>query len=216
MASVKVTFTFHSGVKRTLFHNVRLSGSWDATGKFSSLWTQTPMLPSQDGTGCDAFSVTVALDATQVGTTFQWGVFADLPGAPNSWVVVTEVHDPNSSQTTRSFVLAAAASQQDYWFATGRRFGAQKYTPPAAANPGIRFAVWAPYAQKVEVVFAPAARYTHRLRRRRRHRNRPIRSGDPHDPDCGNRHLADRPGDDARARRLQRLHEPSIHVPGPE
>ncbi len=157
MASINVTFSFHSGIKRTLFRNVRLSGSWDAAGKFSALWTQQPMLPSQDGTGCDAFSVTVALDATQVGTTFQWGVFADLPGAPNSWVVVTEVHDPNSSQTTRSFVLAAAASQQDYWFATGRRFGAQKYTAPGAASAGIRFAVWAPYAQKVEVVFAPAA-----------------------------------------------------------
>ena len=155
MASVNVTFTFHSGVKRTLFQNLRLSGSWDASGKFSPQWTQTPMLPTQDGTGCDAFSVTVPLDASQVGTTFQWGVFADLAGAPNSWVMVTEVPDPNSSQTTRSFVLGAAASQQDYWFATGRRFGAQKYTAPGAANPGIRFAVWAPYAQKVEVVFAP-------------------------------------------------------------
>jgi 1,4-alpha-glucan branching enzyme len=155
MASVNVTFTFHSGVMRTLFQNVRLSGSWDATGKFSAQWTQTPMLPWNDGTGCGAFSLSVPLDNTQVGTTFQWGVFADLPGAPNSWVIVTEVPNPNSSQTTRSFVLGAAASQQDYWFATGRRFGAQKYTAPGAANPGIRFAVWAPYAQKVEVVFAP-------------------------------------------------------------
>jgi 1,4-alpha-glucan branching enzyme len=157
MASVNVTFTFHSGVSRTLFQNVRLSGSWDATGKFSALWTQTPMLPSQDGTGCDAFNVTVPLDASHVGTTFQWGVFADLAGAPNSWVIATEVPDPSSSQTTRSFVLGAAgASQQDYWFATGRRFGAQKYSTPGAANPGICFAVWAPYAQKVEVVFAPS------------------------------------------------------------
>jgi hypothetical protein len=40
-------------------------------------------------------------------------------------------------------------------FVTGRRFGAQKYTSPGAAKPGIHFAVWAPYAQNVEVVFAP-------------------------------------------------------------
>jgi hypothetical protein len=59
------------------------------------------MLPSQDGTGCDAFRASVLLDASQVGTTFQWGVFADGPGSPNSWVVVTEVPDPNFSQTTR-------------------------------------------------------------------------------------------------------------------
>ena len=30
MASINVTFSFHSGIKRTLFQNVRLSGSWDA------------------------------------------------------------------------------------------------------------------------------------------------------------------------------------------
>jgi 1,4-alpha-glucan branching enzyme len=101
MAQVNVTFTFHSGIKRQLFQNVRLSGSWDGAGLFSTQWTQVPMLPSQDGTGCDAFRASVLLDASQVGTTFQWGVFADGPGSPNSWVVVTEVPDPNFSQTTR-------------------------------------------------------------------------------------------------------------------
>jgi 1,4-alpha-glucan branching enzyme len=155
MSQVVVTFTFHSGVKRQLFQNVRLSGSWDAAGMFSDQWTQTGMRPSPDGTGCDAFSASVSFDASQVGTTFQWGVFADLAGSPNSWVVVTEDPDPNFSQTTRSFVLQAAGGGQDYWFATGRRFGAQKYTSPGTSKPGIRFAVWAPYAQNVEVVFAP-------------------------------------------------------------
>ncbi len=72
---------------------------------------------SLDGTGCDAFSTSVALDATQVGTTFEWGVMADLTESPNTWVVVTETPDPNSSQTTRSFVLSAArASIQRRWF----------------------------------------------------------------------------------------------------
>ena len=56
-----------------------------------------------------------------------------------------------------SFVLRAAAGQQDHWFATGRRFGAQKYTATGAVVPGIRFAVWAPYVQKVEVVFVLSA-----------------------------------------------------------
>jgi 1,4-alpha-glucan branching enzyme len=155
MAQIVVTFIFHSGVKRQLLHNVRLSGSWDSVGMFSDQWTQMAMRPSPDGTGCDAFSASVSFDASQVGTTFQWGVFADLAGTPNSWVVVTEVSDPNSNQTTRSFVLQAAGGEQHYWFATGRRFGAQKYTPPGASKPGIRFAVWAPYAKNVEVVFAP-------------------------------------------------------------
>jgi len=155
MAQIVVTFTFHSGVKRHLFQNVRLSGSWDASGIFSNQWTQTPMATFVDETGCDAFSVDVALDESQAGTAFQWGVIADLADAPNSWVVVTEVADPSSSLQTRSFVLSAAGGRQDYWFATGRCFGAQKFTPPGAGKAGIRFSVWAPHAQSVEVVFAP-------------------------------------------------------------
>ena len=35
MAQIAVTFTFHSGVQRHLFSNVRLSGSWNAAGQFS-------------------------------------------------------------------------------------------------------------------------------------------------------------------------------------
>ncbi|MGO8816918.1 MAG: alpha-amylase family glycosyl hydrolase [Terriglobia bacterium] len=155
MPQINVAFTFHSGVKSQLFESVRLVGSWDTAGKYSTEWTQTPMTASLDETGCDAFSTTVALDATKVGTTFEWGVMADLAGAPNSWVIVTETPDPNTSETTRSFVLSSAGGAQDYWFAIGRRLGAQKYTPPGAAKPGIRFAVWAPNAQNVEVVFAP-------------------------------------------------------------
>ena len=155
MPKIVVTFTFHSGVTRHLFQNVRLSGSWDGSGMFSNQWTQVPMAASQDGTGCDAFSASVSLDASQVGTTFEWGVVADLVGAPNSWVVVTEVSDPNSVQLTRSFVLSAAGGGQDYWFATGRRFGAQKFTAAGAAKTGLRFTVFAPYAQSVAVVFAP-------------------------------------------------------------
>jgi 1,4-alpha-glucan branching enzyme len=113
------------------------------------------MVPSQDETGCDAFNADVSFDATQTGTSFQWGVIADVAGAPNTWLVVIEVPDENSSQQYRRFTLTAGETQQDYWFATGRRFGAQKYVSPGSAIPGIRFAVWAPHAKNVEVVFAP-------------------------------------------------------------
>jgi 1,4-alpha-glucan branching enzyme len=155
MAGITVSFTFHSGVKLQRFRNVRLSGSWDGNGQFSNQWTEVPMVGAPDETGCDAFSASVSLDAAQTGTAFQWGVIADIAGAPNSWVVVTEVPDENSSQRFRSFTLAAGATQQDYWFVSGRRFGAQKYFQPGSADPGIQFAVWAPHATKVEVVFAP-------------------------------------------------------------
>lgn len=155
MASVTVEFTFHTGVKRQLFRNVRLRGSWNTNGQFSSQWTELPMTASQDDTGCDAFIATVPLDAKQTGTIFQWGVVADIAGSPNTWVVVTEVPDENSSQRYRTFALSSANAQQEYWFATGRRFGAQKVAGPGGGSPGIRFRVWAPHATAMEVVFAP-------------------------------------------------------------
>src|SRR5580704_17571999 len=127
MASITVSFTFHSGVKRPLFSNVRLSGSWNAAGQFSNQWSVTPMAASLDETGCAAFDTSVSFDDSQAGMMFQWGVVADIAGAPDTWVVVTEVPDENSNQRYRSFVLTAGQTQQDYWFATGRMFGAQKY-----------------------------------------------------------------------------------------
>jgi len=155
MAPITVRFTFRSGLKRDLFRNVKLSGSWDTAGKFSNQWTQVPMTASVDETGCVAFSANVTFDASQVGAIFQWGVIGDIAGAPNSWLIVTEVPDPNSTQRYRSFTLAAGTTQQDYWFVTGRRFGAQKWTRAGSATTGLRFCVWAPHAQRVEVVFAP-------------------------------------------------------------
>src|SRR5271163_3353573 len=155
MGNITVNFTFHSGVKRELFRNVRVSGSWDVNGQFSNQWTEAPMAALPDETGCDAFSASVSFDAAQAGTIFNWGVIADIAGEPNSWVVVTEVPDVNSNQRYRSFALAASDICQDYWFATGCRFGAQKSVLAQAASPGIRFALWAPHASAVDVVFAP-------------------------------------------------------------
>ena len=155
MATITVNFTFHSGVKRHLFNNVRLSGSWNSAGQFSNEWTQSPMTASLDKTGCDAFNASVSFDASQAGTVFQWGALADTARAQNTWVVVTEIPDENSSLCNRTFTLAADQTQQDYWLATGRRFGSQKYSTAGSVNPGIQFAVWAPHAQKAEVVFAP-------------------------------------------------------------
>jgi 1,4-alpha-glucan branching enzyme len=154
MTPITVNFAFHSGVKRSLFRNVKLSGSWDRTGRSSTQWTETPMTAFEDEAGCDAFRTSVSFDGSQAGAIFNWGVIADLTGAPNTWVVVTEVSDPNSDQRYRSFVLSPSATQQDYWFVIGRRFGAQKWTPPGSATTGLRFSVWAPHAQRVDVVFA--------------------------------------------------------------
>src|SRR5882672_7743288 len=120
MTRIAVDFTFHSALERHLFSNVRLSGSWDAAGRFSDRWMQVPMAASNDGTACEAFSASVLFDAGEAGRTFQWGVVADIQGSADAWVVTTEVPDELSSQCVRRFDLASSDTRQDYWFATGR------------------------------------------------------------------------------------------------
>jgi 1,4-alpha-glucan branching enzyme len=81
-------------------------------------------------------------------------VLADTPGGANRSIIVTETSDLNSSTRCREFTLAADGQQEHYWFTTCRRFGAQKFFPDPAGAPAIRFSVWAPLAQKVDVVIA--------------------------------------------------------------
>ncbi len=159
MAHVPVNFTYHSGLNRGLFRNVRLVGSWDSSGRFSDQWSESPMTPALDETGCPCFTATVLLDDSQVGLQFHWGAMADTPKTPNRWAIVDEVPDANSGLRHRSFTLAAGGQSEHYWFAVGRRFGAAKYFPAGQTDPAIRFSLWAPNAQKVDVVFGGPSGY---------------------------------------------------------
>jgi 1,4-alpha-glucan branching enzyme len=157
MPQFPVHFTFHAGVGRPLFQNVRLVGSWDSDGRYSETWSAVDMTELRDESGCPAFEAAVSLDAAQQGRLFRWGVMADTPGTPNRWVIATEIPDANTAERHRAFTLTAADQQERYWFATGRRFGAQKLYVENQTEPAIRFSVWAPNARKVEVVFAAHA-----------------------------------------------------------
>src|SRR5579863_77800 len=120
-----VTFRYLTGLKRDLFRNVRLTGSWNSAGRFSSVWSATPMTASIAEDGCPCFIATVALDDHEVGTSFQWGVTLDGPAGTNLWGIPTEIQDMNSADRHRTFVLTAAAAQrQDFYFTYGRRLGA--------------------------------------------------------------------------------------------
>ncbi len=155
MAKVAVKFRYLTGLKRQIFTNARLSGSWDSLGKFSATWTQTAMTAGRAEDGCPCFTAKVELDDSDLGTTFRWGVFVDGPQGANVWGIPTEVHDMNSSERYREFTLTAdaASRSQDFYLTYTRRLGARKYFSDGAAKPGLRFAVWAPYAKAVEVVF---------------------------------------------------------------
>jgi 1,4-alpha-glucan branching enzyme len=151
---VHVTFSYHTGLTRPLCSKARLTGSWDASGRFSDQWTEAPMRAVTDDVDCSSFTATVQFDESQIGHTFRWGVIIDASGNANTWGIATEVGDMNSPDCSRTFILRAAGQAESYWLTTGRRFGAQKVYRAGATSPAIRFSIWAPNAQTVEVVFS--------------------------------------------------------------
>jgi len=145
---IAVRFVYLTGLKRPLFRNARLSGSWNG-------WTETPMAEIVADDGCPAFAATVEFDDAQAGQRFQWGVRHDGPSGANGWGISTEVPDPDSPQRYREFDLPGPGPvhEERYHLTYSRRLGAQKFYAEGEPQPGLRFGVWAPNARQVEVVF---------------------------------------------------------------
>jgi 1,4-alpha-glucan branching enzyme len=97
MVKIAVRFRYLTGLTRQIFRNARLTGSWDGAGRFSDVWSETPMLAGIAEDGCPCFTATVELDEAGLGARFRWGVRLDSPGAPNVWGVPTEVTAPPSA-----------------------------------------------------------------------------------------------------------------------
>ncbi|MCW2650971.1 MAG: alpha amylase, catalytic region [Mycobacterium sp.] len=154
-----VQFIYHTGVQQDLFSNVRLCGSWDQSGMPSPAWTTTPMQQHTGVDGCPTYTATVEFPDTQVGAEYSWGVVADSGSGRDLWAIPTEVPDPDSVARQPTFTLAAELAEQHYWLSTSRLLGANpRWTPDGAQR--IQFAVWAPAAQQVSVVFGdPAVGY---------------------------------------------------------
>ncbi|WP_163999273.1 alpha-amylase family glycosyl hydrolase [Pyxidicoccus caerfyrddinensis] len=150
---IPVQFEYRTGLKQDVFRNARLTGSWDSQGRASDTWSVISMVPATAEDGCPCFRATVSFDDSQVGTRFKWGVIVDGPSGPSQWAIPTESNDPGSYERVRGFVLGAEPSCERYFLSQGRRFGAQQHFPPGVARPRARFAVWAPHARQVEVVF---------------------------------------------------------------
>jgi 1,4-alpha-glucan branching enzyme len=154
MKSSQVTFRFNTGIKKQLFRNVRLVGSWDKDGMFSDHWSETPMQEITGEDGCPAFVADVEIRFEAPDQTFRWGVMIDAPGGTNLWGIITEVPDAFSSARYCSFQPDSSGKQQEsYYFTFCRRLGANKVTTMGLSTPALQFAVWAPFAQKVSVVF---------------------------------------------------------------
>ena len=155
-----VEFQFITGLRRAIFRNARLRGSWDDSGRYSDIWTEVPMQEQLGANGCPIFIASVTLDLVDQGKMFKWGVILDGPQGANFWGIPTEVQDANSAERHRQFRLSGSEAEpqvEHYYFTYGRRLGANKHFASGSAKPGLRFAVWAPNAQKVEVVFGNPA-----------------------------------------------------------
>jgi 1,4-alpha-glucan branching enzyme len=151
-------FHFITGLKRAIFRNARLRGSWDDKGRYSDNWTEIPMQEELGIDGCPSFVASVTLDLADQDKLFKWGVVFDGPQGANFWGIPTEIQDINSAERYRQFRLGETASQVErYYFTYSRRLGANKYFVAENAPPNLRFAVWASNAQKVDVVFGNLA-----------------------------------------------------------
>jgi 1,4-alpha-glucan branching enzyme len=158
MATIPVQFVYLTGLKQEIFRNVRLAGNWDSDGRYSNQWSIVPMQQTIGEDECPSFKTSVNFDATQVGWRFRWGVMLDGPAGSNQSGIVTEIKDHTSTDRYRTFELKAAdgsgsMQEERYYLTHCRRLGAQKHYKKGQNGPGIRFAVWAPNAQEVEVVF---------------------------------------------------------------
>jgi 1,4-alpha-glucan branching enzyme len=149
---ITMTFVYFTGLKRQLFRNARLSGSWNN-------WHEVPMTAIVGEDGCPAFECVVSLDDSRAGETHHWGVRVDATVA-NMWAISLEVPDAGAQDRYRDVTFAAAggSARVAYYFTYNRRLGAQKRFVDAAA-PALAFAAWAPNARSIEAVFGTPQGY---------------------------------------------------------
>jgi 1,4-alpha-glucan branching enzyme len=150
MALIPVNFEYLTGLRRPFLVSARLTGSWNAQGFASQQWSSTTMQPFTAEDGCPAFRATVQLDDSQIGQSFRWGVTAGTPDRPDVWGIASEINEAASTERNRTFTLRAANQTERYYLTHCRRLGANKLT--MNGQTAIRFAVWAPNADNVELV----------------------------------------------------------------
>jgi 1,4-alpha-glucan branching enzyme len=153
MATVPVRFTYFTGVVGDVFPGVRarLHGSWNRDGRYSDHWSITDMAREAPGVDSASFRASVDLDAAEQGRWFHWGVSFVAPDGRETWAIPTEVKDRASRERYRSFQFSGQAQDEEYYFVHCTRLGANKFRHPDGST-RLRFDVWAPNAQAVEVV----------------------------------------------------------------
>jgi 1,4-alpha-glucan branching enzyme len=150
-------FVYDTGLRRRLFHNVRLWGSWNGEGRHSTAWTEQPMREALGSDGAVVFEAEVKLAASDCGKEFHWRVVLDGHLGLDREGIVTEQHGLGHDALHRSFTLSDdPRAEQRYYLTHLRRLGACAVGQPGKQELGLRFAVWAPNAEAVDVVFGLA------------------------------------------------------------
>jgi 1,4-alpha-glucan branching enzyme len=144
---IEVRFTYLTGLRRRIFRNARLAGSWNG-------WIEASMTEIVADDGCPAFTAVVQFGDEAAGHVHRWGVRLD-GSSPNQWGINIEDRDAASQERSRPLTVPAAGrhGEERYYFTYSRRLGAQKSFDPDTAAPGVAFSVWAPNALAVDVVF---------------------------------------------------------------
>lgn len=166
-------FLFVPGLRGEPFRNVRLTGSWDDKGRYSDAWSTVEMeaIPWEDG--AVAYRASVDLDPRDADRQFGWSVLVDGVDVRDASAVITEAKPEggdasNGPRLQRLFVPSKSGDVEQYYLCLSRRLGAQKVyravetateaDPRAKGEASLRFSVWAPHAEAVEVVFADRSR----------------------------------------------------------
>lgn len=154
MARIPVTFTYITSVFGDPFpeFHATILGSWDGEGLYSDIWTQLPMAKEANNDGGLCFTASVMLDEMEAGKTFKWGVRFSDAGGNTIWGIATEVSDPLSKACHLNFAFDGKTLNERYYLTHCRHLGANKYLKDDGTW-SVRFAVWAPNAKKVEMVF---------------------------------------------------------------
>lgn len=151
-------FIYDTGIRRRLFENVRLRGSWDERGRPSEQWSQVRMRERVAEDGAIVFEAEVELAPESAGQQFRYSIVLDGPLGLDREGIVTEHPNGGHGGLFRTFTWTGEPGQEERYYLTHvRRLGAQKVRRTGSAVAGLRFAVWAPNAQRVEVVFGKAS-----------------------------------------------------------
>ena len=155
-------FLFVPGLRGEPFRNVRLTGSWDVNGRYSETWSTVEMEPIPWEHGAVAYRASVELDARDKDRQHGWSVLVDGVDVRDAFAVITEVRADGEGaghmpRLQRLFVPGQSGDEQQYFLCLARRLGAQKvYREHDDHDPVLRFSLWAPNAEAVEVVFGDA------------------------------------------------------------